>query len=90
MIVFGESSLSCVTMSVRTCGVAVAVSAIVWVWAGFALWLPASVLVSLVVGQVVRTRDNQVPQAHPQAEPVCPEPVTAGERADGQKGRPGW
>ncbi|MBL8924775.1 MAG: hypothetical protein JNM77_00850 [Pseudonocardia sp.] len=36
---------------------------LVWVWVGVALWLPASVLVSVVVGRVVRSRDDQVPQA---------------------------
>lgn len=40
-----------------------------WVCADIALWLPASVVVSLVVGRVVRSRDHQVPQTHPQAEP---------------------
>ncbi len=65
----------------------VAVSAMVWmwVWVGVALWLLAAASVALVIGRVVRSRDNQVPRAHPQAEPVRPEPVTAGERAEGQE-----
>jgi hypothetical protein len=40
---------------------------IVWVSVGVALWLPASVLVSLVVGRVVRSRDNQVPRVRREA-----------------------
>jgi hypothetical protein len=60
------------------------VSAIVWVCIRAAFWLPASVLVALVLGRVIRNRDTQVPQAHPEAEPVCPEIVTAGERPDSQ------
>jgi hypothetical protein len=59
-------------------------SAIMWVSAGVALWSSAAVLVSIVVGRVVRVRDSQVPVAHPQDGPVDREPVTAGGRADGK------
>jgi hypothetical protein len=57
---------------------------IVWVCAGVAVWLLAAVLLSLVLGRVIRNRYTQVPREQPQAEPACPELVTAGERADGQ------
>jgi hypothetical protein len=40
----------------------VAVSVIAWVWVGAALWPVVAVLVALVVGRVVRSRDEQVPR----------------------------
>jgi len=59
-------------------------SVIVWVSAGVAVWLLAGVLLGLVFGRVIRNRDTQVPREQPQAEPACPELVTAGEPAGGR------
>jgi hypothetical protein len=45
-------------------------SAIAWTWMAVAGWLAAAVVVSLVAGQVIRRRDEQVPRSPDELPPV--------------------